>query len=355
MQRYKFVVAYVGNQFNGSQRQLPNYRTVQSAIEEALHNFSSQSITAHLAGRTDAGVHALAMSGHFDLQRVDRKTGLAMNEPYPASVIMKALNAKLAVHKGAVSLLEVQCVPTTFHARHSASRRTYLYCIRDLPCLNVADRDGIKHAMIGAHASKNSKIPPNVFEDARAWNLYDFLDVDKMRAAATEFCGTHDFTSFRSVRCGAKNPVRTIREMMIYEDPETVESQPWLQGLPHVVRTRRLWIRISSEAFLYHQIRNMVAVLVEVGRGNMVPSDVKRILEARDRKYAPAMAPADGLYFAHVDYAPEAYEPTPDGRMYRAFRGIDLDEEGSDSGDADEVGEIEAGVPAKKPRLDQTS
>ncbi len=245
MPRYRLTLEYDGRGFVGWQRQASGL-SVQQALEEAVAAFCGERVTAVAAGRTDAGVHALAQVAHVDLAR-----------DFPPERVMGALNAHLRPHP--VAVLEVRRAGPGFHARFSATERRYLYRIL------------------------NRRAPP-ALERGRVWHVIRPLDAERMQEAASLLVGRHDFTSFRDSQCQAASPLKTLRRLHVRRCGEIVE------------------IHAAARSFLHHQVRNMVGTLVLVGGGRRPIAWVTEVLAARDRSRAGPTAPAEGLYFAGVGY-----------------------------------------------------
>ncbi|HXY99778.1 MAG TPA: tRNA pseudouridine(38-40) synthase TruA [Stellaceae bacterium] len=245
MPRYKLTLEYDGTGLVGWQRQA-NGVSVQQLLEEAVEGFCGKRITVHGAGRTDAGVHALAQTAHLDLSR----------EASP-EVIRNALNHHLK--PAAVAVLAVERVADSFDARRSAKGRVYLYRI-----LN--------------------RRPPPVLERSRVWHVGPLLDAEAMQEAATLLLGKHDFTSFRDSLCQAKSPVKTLDVLRVTRAGEEIH------------------VEARARSFLHHQVRNMVGTLKLVGAGKWRAGDVARALEARDRRAGGPTAPPEGLYLVEVVY-----------------------------------------------------
>lgn len=245
MPRYRLLIEYDGGAFVGWQRQT-NGVSVQEAIERAIEAFAGAPARLHVAGRTDAGVHALGQVAHVDLAR-----------DWPPATVRDATNQHLK--PAAVAILAVERVSDDFHARLSARRRHYLYRIVNRQAPLTVDR-------------------------GRAWHVRRRLDAAAMHAAAQMLIGRHDFTTFRAAECQAKSPIKTLESMNV----ERVSDD----------------IRIETEArsFLHHQVRNMVGTIKLVGEGKWTPADVAAALEARDRVAGGPTAPPDGLYLAAVGY-----------------------------------------------------
>jgi tRNA pseudouridine38-40 synthase len=246
MPRYKLTIEFDGSGFAGWQRQTKAL-SVQEAMETALAGFTGETVDVTGAGRTDAGVHALAMIAHIDLA----------TERFSPEKLMLATNAHLA--PAAISVTAVERVSVDFHARFLATWRLYRYRI-----LNRRARPAL--------------------ERGRVWFVPTPLDADAMAAAAAELLGHHDFTTFRASRCQAKSPERTLERLSVVRDGDEII------------------IEVGALSFLHHQVRNIVGTLQLVGDGRWTPKDVRAALEARDRAAGGPTAPSDGLYLVRVDY-----------------------------------------------------
>lgn len=247
MPRYRLLIEYDGTPYVGWQRQTNGY-AVQEALEHAVAEFCRTPVTLHVAGRTDTGVHALGQVAHVDLPKA-----------YPDATVRNAINAMLAQNDEPVSVLEARTVDEDFHARFSATARTYHYRI-------------------------HNRLPPLTVDRHRSWWVKKPLDVEAMRDAATVLLGTHDFTTFRAVQCQAKSPVRTLDHIGIERDGEIVQ------------------FTVHARSFLHNQVRSIVGTLKLVGEGRWTKADVARVLEARDHQLCGALAPPHGLYLAAVCY-----------------------------------------------------
>lgn len=245
MTRWKLTIEYDGGPFMGWQRQ-EHGASVQQALEEALQRMTGEPARFIAAGRTDAGVHALAMSAHVDVTR-----------ELTAHRLREGLNALIRPHP--VSILEVEPVADDWHARFSCLGRRYLYRIL-------------------------SRRAPPALDSGRVWHIPVPLDADAMGAGAAHLVGRHDFTTFRSAQCQSDSPVKTLDRLEITK----------VGGEIHVAAAAR--------SFLHHQVRSMVGCLALVGRGQWAPDDMKKALEAKDRSALGFNAPPHGLYFVEAVY-----------------------------------------------------
>jgi tRNA pseudouridine38-40 synthase len=245
MTRWKLTLEYDGSPFVGWQRQ-ENGLSVQQVLEEALQKLTGQTVGTIVAGRTDAGVHALGQVVHFDLE-----------SPRTARELRDGTNFHLRPHP--VSVLEVEEAAADFSARTSAKERQYLYRIL------------------------NRRSPP-ALERGKVWHVPYPLEAATMHSAAQILVGHHDFTSFRDSECQAKSPLRTLDELSVSRMGEEIH------------------ITARARSFLHHQVRNMVGTLSLVGRGKWTARDVQQALDAKDRRAGGPTAPPDGLCFLRVHY-----------------------------------------------------
>lgn len=250
MTRWKLTIEYDGQPYSGWQYQ-DDAPSVQRAIENAITSFCQKEIRIHVAGRTDAGVHAKGQVAHFDLDYGTR--ALTGHD------LAKAINAHLRAGKHTVAIVKAEEEPNEFHARFSAQNKFYLY--------RIINRSA-----------------PLTLERGRAWQVRKDLDVRAMQRAAKYLLGQHDFTSFRASDCQAKSPVKTLDRLDIVRIGDAVE------------------FAVEGRSFLHHQVRNMVGTLSHVGEGKWTIEDVQKALEARDRAKGGITAPPDGLYLMRVDY-----------------------------------------------------
>jgi len=242
--RYALGISYDGYHFCGWQSQ-PNMCGVQDALESAIASVAQHEVRVHAAGRTDTGVHALGQVIHFD-------TSAAR----PLSAWVRGVNAHLP---DTVRVEWVREVDEGFHARFSAFSRSYqylLYCAPVAPAL-MATKAGWFH------------LP---------------LDFSAMHEAAGYLKGEHDFSAFRASECQAKSPVRTLTQAEVRE------------------AGKYFIFEFSANAFLQHQVRNMIGALIYVGKGAHPPTYIKELLQKRDRTLSPPTFSPSGLYLTSVGY-----------------------------------------------------
>ena len=245
MTRFFLTVEYDGRPYVGWQRQ-DNGPSIQGEIETALAKLDEPDVLVYGAGRTDAGVHALAQMAHVDLQR-----------DWSEHKLREAINAMLCPLP--IAIMQVQQVDDDTHARFSATARHYLYrIINRRPFLTI--------------------------EQGKAWHVKIPLDEKQMDKAAQLLIGTHDFTTYRATRCQSKSPVKTLDKLDVIRVGNIVE------------------IRASARSFLHNQVRSLAGVLKKVGDGSWQVDHVVTALEARSRDACAPVAPPDGLYLTGVDY-----------------------------------------------------
>ena len=249
MTRFALTLEFDGGPFMGLQRQAHG-PSVQQAVEEAVFAVTGETVTLHAAGRTDAGVHALAMRVHVDVAK-----DIA---PFR---LMEALNARL--RPAPIAVLACEAMPDDWHARFSCIGRSYRY--------RIVNRRA-----------------PLALERGRAWQVGRPLDADAMHHAAQALVGHHDFTTFRSVHCQAASPVKTLDRLEVRREGELV------------------LVEAEARSFLHHQVRSMVGCLALVGLGRWKQEQVAEALAARDRAMLGLNAPAEGLFFVAARYASES-------------------------------------------------
>jgi tRNA pseudouridine38-40 synthase len=248
MTRFALTLEYDGTPFAGLQRQRSS-PSVQQSVEDAAFAVTGERAVLHSAGRTDAGVHALAMRSHLDIEK-----------KLSAFRLMEALNARLRPAPIAVTACEE--VAPDWHARFSCTGRRYLYRVL------------------------NRRAPPTLMRD-RAWHVPQPLDAEAMHEAAQLLVGQHDFTTFRSAHCQAESPVKTIDRLVVDHAGEEVR------------------VEVAARSFLHHQVRSIVGCLALVGMGRWRELDLAAALAARDRQRLGLNAPPHGLYFVAATYPSE--------------------------------------------------
>lgn len=257
MTRFALTLEYDGTPFLGLQRQ-PHGPSVQGAIEAAAKALSGEDVQMLSAGRTDAGVHALAMRSHIDLEK-----DIA---PFR---LMEGLNAHLRPDPVAVTHCEV--VDDEWHARFSCTGRRYLY--------RIANRRA-----------------PLALDKNRVWQVAPVLDAEAMHRSAQCLVGRHDFTTFRSVRCQSKDPVKTLDQVDVVRADGPYGPE--------------IHVHVAARSFLHHQVRSIVGSLKMVGTGTWEESRMGEALAAKNRQELGHNAPAHGLYFVEAVYPEDAAQAT---------------------------------------------
>ncbi|WP_343519335.1 tRNA pseudouridine(38-40) synthase TruA [Sphingomonas sp.] len=245
MTRFALTIEYDGRPFMGWQHQ-DHGPSVQQAIEDALHGITGEDALVHAAGRTDAGVHALAMRAHTEIDK-----DIA---PFR---LMEALNAHL--RNVPVAILACETVGEDWHARFSCVARHYVY--------RIVNRRA-----------------PLTFDKGLKWRVPAELDAAAMHEAAQSLVGLHDFTTFRSAHCQSASPVKTLDRLDVVREGDEIS------------------VFASARSFLHHQVRSMVGCLAMVGRGQWTADELRDALDAKDRAALGLNAPPDGLYFVRADY-----------------------------------------------------
>jgi tRNA pseudouridine38-40 synthase len=255
MPRYALKVEYHGAPFSGWQRQTDR-PTVQGAIEAALAKLEPGAHTIAAAGRTDAGVHAMAQVAQCDLAK-----------DWDAFRLSEALNYHLKPDP--VAIVDCAQVEGDWHARFSALERRYFFRLL-------------------------MRRAPATHQRGLVWQVRHPLDLEAMREGAKHLIGKHDFTTFRSSICQAASPVKTLDALEIKE----VETPAG----------REVHFHIRARSFLHNQVRSFVGTLERVGAGAWAPEDVKSALEATDRAACGPVCPPQGLYLAGVEYPEDPFE-----------------------------------------------
>lgn len=243
--RIALGVEYDGSRYNGWQSQADG-NTVQDALQTALSQIAGEKIGVIAAGRTDTGVHALEQVVHFDTHATR-----------PLSAWVRGVNALLPKD---IAVHWAHPVSDDFHARFSAQGRSYRYLLRNAPT-----RPALQTGKVG-------------------W-FHAPLDLAAMQAAAGYLLGEHDFSAFRAAECQAKSPIKYLYQLDISQQDQL------------------LVFDFSANAFLHHQVRNLVGCLVYVGKGKHPPVWVQDLLASRKRTLAAPTFMPDGLYLRSIRYA----------------------------------------------------
>jgi tRNA pseudouridine38-40 synthase len=267
MNRIAIGLHYDGAAFSGWQSQ-PHRNTVQDRLEDAIERFTGVRLLTTVAGRTDAGVHALGQVIHLDTT-LDREM----------FSWVRGVNAFLPP---SIALQWARPVDESFHARFLAFERMYYYALYTGP-----HRVPLAHGRAGY-----LMLPPG-----------QRLDADAMHAASRCLLGEHDFSSFRAAECQAKSPVKTMYDVTLKADGNWV------------------FLRFRASAFLHHMVRNLMGCLVAVGRGRYPPEWLAGVLASRDRRMAAPTFMPDGLYLADVKY-PEAFQIPAADPSASLFHGV---------------------------------
>lgn len=244
---YKMTICYDGTKYAGWQFQL-NALSIQEVIQNTLSAILPEKITIHGSGRTDTGVHALKQTAHFktahNLEK--RRFLFSMNSLLPDDI----------------RIMDIEKVSNDFHARYSATGKTYYYHIHLDPVLCP-------------------------FNDKYRWHMHQPIDLEKLKEAALYFLGTHDFASFANEShkgAAAKDAVRTIKRIDL------------------IMQDGGFRLEFEGDGFLYKMVRNLTGFLVDVGRGRKNISDIAPLMAAKDRRKLGKTAPAQGLFLVEVHY-----------------------------------------------------
>lgn len=248
--RYALLIEYNGNDLVGWQKQNKGI-SVQSSLEEAAKNIFNQEFEIQGSGRTDAGVHALGQVAHINLPKGHRLTS---RHPF---YIISAFNSLLRDTN--IRVISTKPVKAEFNARFSAIKRFYKYRIL-------------------------CRAAPPGLDKGKVWHFRKKLDINLMQEGVKHLIGKHDFTSFRTIKCQAKSPIRTIDEISFSREGEEVI------------------MRVSAKSFLHSQVRIIAGTIAKIGDGTWNPEKILDILKAKNRSLAGPTAPADGLYLEKIDY-----------------------------------------------------
>jgi len=301
MQHWKLTLAYDGTPFYGWQVQ-PGLPTVQGALADAVHRTTGERVLPQGSGRTDAGVHALGQVASFPLAAT-----------IPAANLNRALNRCLPP---SIRVLTAEIVPPSFHARHSAIRKTYEYRIFPLKPATNPSAPRLASEMCIHDLICPPTLAPYV------WPCPWPLDLAALNQAASRVLGAHDFTSF-----AASDPDLTARSFLDMPENALIPTEGGAptaaaEGPPHFapapapgpnVRTishsqwhahdNLLIYRVTASGFLHHMVRNLVGTFVQCGAHRLDPDSIPTLLAARNRTCAGATAPATGLFLISVEYS----------------------------------------------------
>ena len=246
MYRYQILIEYVGTPFVGWQIQKKG-KSIQKTIQSILSKLFKEKIILYGSGRTDAGVHAIEQSAHFDvknnIQNIDKT--------------LKSLNFFL--NDKMISIIKIKKKNINFHARHSAKERIYVYLIQN-------------------------RLSPSTLNKDRAWHIRKKLDIKLIKSGSKKLIGTHDFSAFRASNCSAKSPVRTINEILVTKSNNYIK------------------LKFKSKSFLKNQVRSMVGCLKYLGEKKWDLKKFENTIMKKDRKKVAPPAPACGLYLEKIIY-----------------------------------------------------
>ena len=245
MQRYQIKAEYDGTNFVGWQYQ-KNGLSIQEILQNAIFQFSKEKVTVTGAGRTDAGVHAIAQMAHFDLKKKIKKKSFI-------------LGVNQYIGNNPVTILNIKKTNNKFHSRFDAKKRTYQYVI----------------------INRQSSL---ALQKNKAWHIRKKLDLKAMKKGAKLLLGTHDFSTFRASSCGAKSPIKTLKKVSIKKNKE------------------RIILKFTSKSFLQQQVRSMVGCIKYLGEGKWRLEDFIKAFKSKKRSNCAPPAPPYGLYLEKVDY-----------------------------------------------------
>ena len=246
MHRYQILVEYAGTNFKGWQIQKKG-KTIQGLIQKKISILLKEKITLLGSGRTDAGVHAIEQSAHFDCKS-------KINEP---KRFLKSINYFL--NKEGVALLKIKKKNSNFHSRFSAKMRIYKYVIIN-------------------------RISGPVLDKNRGWHVIKELDLDLMKRGAKKLIGTKDFSTFRKQSCKAKSPIKSMKLVKIKSFKNKIE------------------IEFKSQSFLQQQVRSMVGCLKYLGEKKWSLKKFDSIMRSKNRSLCAPPAPPEGLYLTKIIY-----------------------------------------------------
>ena len=246
MPRYQIYIEYVGTKFIGWQIQ-KNGQSIQGLIQQKLSKILNEKIIIVGSGRTDSGVHAIEQSAHFDSKKKIKDS----------KKFLKSANYFL--NKRLISILKIKKKQSTFHARYSAKMRSYLYVI-------------------------NNRESPSSLNKEREWHIKRKLNLNLMKKGAKKLIGTFNYSTFRASSCGAKSPIRTIKNFKIIKTKSIIK------------------IRVQSRSFLQQQVRSMVGCLKYLGEEKWSIKYFEKVFKSKKRSLCAPPAPSCGLFLEKVSY-----------------------------------------------------
>ncbi len=246
MHRYQILIEYIGTSFVGWQIQKRG-NSIQKTIQSTLSKLLKQKIKLYGSGRTDAGVHALEQSAHFDVK----------NEILNINKFIKSLNFFLNLKM--ISIINIKKRNQKFHARYSAKERSYLYLIQNRPSPSIINKD-------------------------RVWHIKKKLDFDLIKKGSKKLIGNHDFSTFRASNCNAKSPIRTLNDIIVRQSKTQIK------------------FKFKSKSFLKNQVRSMVGCLKFIGEKKWSLKKFENVIKSKNRKNCAPPAPAHGLYLEKITY-----------------------------------------------------
>ena len=246
MPRYQIYIEYEGTNFRGWQVQKKG-KTIQGLIQEKISKILKEKIILLGSGRTDAGVHAIEQSAHFDC-----KISIKQIEKF-----LKSINYFL--NKERIAILKIRKRNDNFHARFSAKMRIYQYIIY-------------------------IRLSAPVLQSNRGWHIIKKLDLELMKKGAKKLIGTKDFSSFRASSCRAKSPIKTMKLVNLKSNKD------------------KIIIEFRSQSFLQQQVRSMVGCLKYLGEKKWSLKKFEKVLKLKKRSLCAPPAPPEGLYLARVIY-----------------------------------------------------
>ncbi|MDR2526911.1 MAG: tRNA pseudouridine(38-40) synthase TruA [Rickettsiales bacterium] len=240
--KYKITIEYDGTSYLGWSN------SIDKAIEKAIQELTKENIKIYGAGRTDAGVHALGQTAHFVLQNY-----------FEPNKLMNSLNYFLRASNETIILIDCKIVDDEFHARFSAIKRYYKYLILNRPQSSVILKNKVLH-------------------------VHKKIDIDSMQKCLPLLIGKNDWSSFRGSNCQSKSPIKTVDKVELKKNEDIII------------------FTMEAKSFLYHQVRNTIGTLLNVGLGKRSIDDFENIILSKDRTKAGKTADACGLYLEKIDY-----------------------------------------------------